>query len=56
MNKRTIKQIHRFASAMKAFAEESNKFAKAARMATKNMSQLPVLVAAAKKKHGLTDR
>lgn len=56
MNKKTRRQIHRFARAAKAFAKEANRFAKAVRMATANMTQLPVLVKAIKEKYGLTDR
>lgn len=56
MNKKEIRQIYRFASAMEGCVEAINRFTKAIRRATENMSQLPALVAACKKKHGLTDR
>lgn len=56
MNKKEIRQIYRFASAGEKYVGPANRLTKAIRRATESMAQLPALVAACKKKHGLTDR
>lgn len=56
MNRKELKQIQHLGLTTKEAAEKMYSLFQAVKKATRSISELPVCVKAAKKKHGLTDR